>query len=196
MTSGTSILTIVNALLGASLALAQTFPVAGPLPYRESPACEGTPGFLGYSEAGVDTIIGFASISERDVVYDVGVNAAEVLVAAASKVGARGVGFPLCPKAHAQALQRAQTLGVTSRVKLMTSDFVEADYSGATVVVLTVIPQYLQRLMPKLSAELKPGARIVSPFPMGEACPDRTIRSDAIPWKTLRVWTVPLKGKC
>jgi hypothetical protein len=196
MTSAIAILSLVSVLFLSTSTLAQTFPVAGALPYRESPACQGELGFLGYREAGVDTILKFAGITGQDVVYDVGLNAAEILVAAARTVGARGIGFPLCPKAHAHALQSAQAVGVTSKVKFMTTDFLEGDYREATVVVLTLIPQYNERLMPKLATDLKPGARVVSPFPMGKACPDSTLPKATIPGNTVRMWTVPFKTDC
>jgi len=60
------------------------------------------------------------------------------------------------------ANKNAKAAGVADRVKFIEQDMFKADISRATVVTLYVIPEFMEKLRPKLLSELKPGARIVA----------------------------------
>jgi hypothetical protein len=148
----------------------------------------------------VDEILKIAAVTSRDVVYDIGVGDGAVLVAAA-RSGARGVGHPLCLLGATQATQNAAVAGVTDRVRFVSVDpFSEdADLRDATVVVLFMIPNYVQRILPRLARELKAGSRVFSLLP-GGGChpPDKTIRlsNGSNLFSQLHSWTVPFKDTC
>jgi hypothetical protein len=166
---------------------------ASPFPEGDALSCQGTPGFLSYREDGIDTILKFANVTARDVVFDIGLNSGEVATSAARRLGARGVALPFCQNGHAAALDGVKRAGVTSQVSVRTGHFMDVDYREATVIVLTMIPMYNQLLFQKLARELRPGARVVSPVGAGDACPDRSMHEvTTIPWKSLHVWTLPL----
>jgi hypothetical protein len=80
---------------------------------------------------------------------------------------------------------------VTDRIRFINQDLFETDLSEATVVTLYLLPWLNQKLMPKLMAELKPGARVVSyRFDMGSWKPDRTLSMDG---ETIYFWTIPAR---
>jgi ribosomal protein L11 methylase PrmA len=114
-----------------------------------------------------------ANVTKNDVVYDLGCGDGRIVIAAAQKHGARGVGIDINPVRVQEAQENAKTAGVTDRVKFFTQDLFETDLSEASVVTLYLLPSVNLKLRPKLLKELKPGTRIVShSFDMGDWKPD------------------------
>jgi hypothetical protein len=69
---------------------------------------------------------------------------------------------------------------VADRARFVKQDILNADLSAATVVTMYLLPEFNLRLRPKLLAELRPGARIVShDWDMGDWRPDVTIEVPA-----------------
>jgi cyclopropane fatty-acyl-phospholipid synthase-like methyltransferase len=124
------------------------------------------------------------------VVYDLGCGDGRIVIAAAKKYGARGVGIDLDPARIREARANAKEAGVENLVTFKVADLFETDLTEATVVTLYLLPSLNRRLMPKLFAELKPGARVVShDFDMGRDWPpDKYIKlgNDGI-----YVWKMP-----
>jgi SAM-dependent methyltransferase len=115
----------------------------------------------------VDRMLDAANVGPLDVVYDLGCGDGRIVIAAAKKYGARGVGVDLDPARIREARANAKQAGVENLVR-----FEVADLTEATVVTLYLLPSLNRRLMPKLFAELKPGARVVShDFDMGRDWP-------------------------
>ena len=78
---------------------------------------------------------------------------------------------------------------MSDRVQFLNEDLFEVDLAEATVVTLYLLPALNVKLRPKLLAELKPGARIVShAWDMGDWTPSRTLD---IKGTKLYLWTVP-----
>jgi SAM-dependent methyltransferase len=132
-----------------------------------------------------------AGVGKTDVVYDLGSGDGRIVILAAQKYGARGVGIELDPKLVEVSRQVAKDARVEHLVRFVEGDLFQADISPATVVTLYLSPTVNNDLEPKLRRELQPGARIVShQFPIGRWAPDRTVRSKGD--KTdLFLWSVP-----
>jgi cyclopropane fatty-acyl-phospholipid synthase-like methyltransferase len=115
-------------------------------------------------------------VKPTDVVYDLGSGDGRIVITAAKKYGARGVGIDLDPALVKRATQNAAAAGVSDKVQFITGDIFTANISSATVVTLYLLQSINERLRPKLVRELKPGTRIVSHvFNMGpEWAPERT----------------------
>ena len=125
----------------------------------------------------VTEMLKLAEVTPGDVVYDLGSGDGRMVISAVKDFGAtRGVGIDLDPTRTAEATANARAAGVADRVTFLTQDLFDANFSDASVVAVYLLPQLLQRLMPKLRA-LQPGTRIVSHnYDMGPAWPpDRTI---------------------
>jgi cyclopropane fatty-acyl-phospholipid synthase-like methyltransferase len=136
-----------------------------------------------------DAMLALARVTPDDVVYDLGSGDGRIVVLAAQKYGARGVGVELDPQLVAISRQIAREGDVADRVTFLQGDFWTADISRATVVALWLSNSVNMRLETKLKRELKPGARIVShQFPIGTWTPDTTVRVDG---KDLFLWTIP-----
>ena len=148
--------------------------------------------FVPTLEAVADQMLQLAGIKPTDVVYDLGSGDGRVVILAAQKYGARGVGIELDPKLVAISRQVAKEGEVAGKVRFIEGDLFEADISEATLVTLYLSPSVNARLEPKLKSELKPGTRIVShQFRIGRWEPERTIQADD--GTDLYLWTVPAR---
>src|SRR5262249_143757 len=117
----------------------------------------------------VDAMLKTAGVTEKDVVYDLGCGDGRIVIAAAQKYGARGVGIDINPKLISESKRNARQAGVSQKVSFVIQDFFKTDIRQATVVALYLDPKANLRLRPKLLRELKPGARVVSnSFDMGD----------------------------
>lgn len=110
----------------------------------------------------VDEMLRLASVGPSDVVFDLGCGDGRIVIAAAERHGARGVGIDIDPRRIEEANAAARGAGVADRVRFTVQDLFETDFSAATVVALYLFPELNARLRPKLLAELKLGARVVS----------------------------------
>ena len=135
--------------------------------------------FVPTTYAVADAMLQLASVGKDDVVYDLGSGDGRIVILAAQKYGARGVGIELDPKLVAVSQQTAREGEVADRVTFIEGDLFTADISKATVVTLYLSPNVHRRLEPKLRSELKPGTRVVShQFPMPSWAPSKTIVVD------------------
>jgi SAM-dependent methyltransferase len=138
----------------------------------------------------VDRMLYEAKVRTGDVVYDLGCGDGRMVIAAAKKFGTRGVGIDLDPARIKEARANAKAQGVDRLVTFRVADLFETDLREATVVMLYLLPEVNRRLKPKLFAELRPGARVVShDFDMGRDWPpDRSVNmgSDGI-----YMWVMP-----
>jgi SAM-dependent methyltransferase len=137
----------------------------------------------------VDRMLQMARVGAKDVVYDLGCGDGRIVVTAARRFGARGVGIDLNPERIAEANANARQAKVEDKVKFVTGDLFEADFSEATVVMLYLLPSVNAALRPQLWRQLRVGTRVVShEFDMGEAWPpDRT---EVLEGRSLHFWVV------
>jgi len=136
-----------------------------------------------------DAMLKLAGVTAEDVVYDLGSGDGRIVILAAQKYGARGVGIELQPRLVEISRQVAREGEVADRVTFIEGDLFTADISRATVVTLWLSETVNMRLEPKLRRELRPGTRIVShQFLIGDWAPSQKVRVDD---EDLFLWTVP-----
>lgn len=124
----------------------------------------------------VATMLRLAGVGKGDVLYDLGSGDGRIVIAAARRFGARGVGVEIDPDRVREAQENAQRAGVADRVRFVQQDLFEADIREATVVTLYLLPDVNLKLRPKLLRELRPGTRVVSHnYGMGDWKPVRTL---------------------
>jgi SAM-dependent methyltransferase len=147
--------------------------------------------FVPTPQAVADAMLRLAHVTPDDVVFDLGSGDGRIVVLAAQKYGARGVGIELDPRLVAMSREVAREGEVEARVTFIQGDLFAADLSQATVVTMWLSNTVNMRLESKLKRELRPGARVVShQFPIGTWPPDRTIRAEG---KDLYLWTIPAR---
>jgi len=135
-----------------------------------------------------DAMLKLARVTANDVVYDLGSGDGRIVILAAQKYGARGVGVEIDPRLVELSRTVARDGEVADRVTFIEGDLFAADVSRATVVTLWLTESVNARLTPKLLRELKPGARVVArQFPLSVP-PDRTEMVDG---EHLFLWTIP-----
>ena len=122
----------------------------------------------------VDRMLAFAKVGPKDVVYDLGCGDGRIVIAAARKFGARGVGVDIDPERINESVANARKAGVERLVTFKLQDAMKTDVSDASVVMLYLLSFANVQLRPILQQQLKPGARIVSHnFGMGDWEPEQ-----------------------
>lgn len=171
---------LVLALAAPAGALAQTKPAA---PTRGPDVI-----YVPTPPAVIERMLALAKVSKSDVVYDLGSGDGRVVIEAAKRFGARGVGIDIDPQRIAEANANARAAGVTNLVEFRLADLFETDLREATVVTLYLLPSLNLKLRPKLQKELRKGARVVShDFDMGDWKPEQTVQVDN---RTVYFWTI------
>jgi len=150
----------------------------------------------------VEEMLKLADIGPGDVVYDLGSGDGRLVITAAKRFGARGVGVELQKELVELAARGAKSEGVADRVKFLQGDLFDADIREASVVTLYLLPRFVMRLVPKLRAELKAGTRIVShDYPLAPWPPDKELSLDVpekemisgTAWTRLYYYVVPAR---
>jgi 16S rRNA A1518/A1519 N6-dimethyltransferase RsmA/KsgA/DIM1 with predicted DNA glycosylase/AP lyase activity len=100
----------------------------------------------------VERMLEAGHVKAGDTVYDLGSGDGRIVITAAQKFGARGVGVEIQPDLCRKATERIKALGLEDRVRMV-------EDSALTMFFLT---SSNERMKPNLEKYLKPGARVVS----------------------------------
>ncbi|MBM3737065.1 MAG: methyltransferase domain-containing protein [Acidobacteria bacterium] len=189
-----------NPLLPTRLAAVSLFLAASLLAQKAEPKRTPDVPYVPTTDEAVQAMLELAGVKKSDVVYDLGCGDGRIVVQAAKKFGARGVGIDINPERIAEANANAKREGVEHLVRFEENDLFKADIKDASVVTLFLLSTINMKLRPKLLADLKPGTRIVSnTFDMGDWKPlkQSNVNGDDPDYglsKTLYLWVVPEKG--
>jgi len=110
----------------------------------------------------VDEMLKLAGVTAKDFVIDLGSGDGRVVLTAARNFKAQGLGVDIDKTLVAFSNKQAKLDGVEDRARFIEQDMFKADISKATVITLYVLPDFMEKLRPKLASELKPGTRIVA----------------------------------
>jgi len=149
----------------------------------------------------VDVMLSMAKLGPGDYLVDLGSGDGRIVIAAAARHGARGLGIEMDPALVEESRAGAAAAGVADRAAFLRGDIFAADFSRATVVTMYLLPEVNLQLRPRLLYELSPGTRVVShDFDMGDWEPDDRV-TVPVPDKrvgrrkesTIYLWTVPAR---
>lgn len=110
----------------------------------------------------VNKMLEVAGVTSDDIVYDIGCGDGRIVVMAAEKYGARGVGIDIDSQRIEESKKNAATAGVEHLVRFYQGNAMKMNFSEATVVTLYLLPESNELLRPKLEKELSPGVYVVT----------------------------------
>jgi SAM-dependent methyltransferase len=141
-----------------------------------------------------------AQVGPSDFVLDLGSGDGRIVILAARRFGARGLGVEIVPDLVERSRRNALQAGVAERARFIEQDLFKTELSVATVITMYLLQDVNLQLRPALAA-LQPGTRIVShDWDLGDWRPDRSVTVDA-PDKPvgkekrsrLHLWVVPAR---
>lgn len=145
-----------------------------------------------------DAMLQLAKVGPDDYVIDLGSGDGRIVIAAAKKHGARGLGVDIDGALVAAAQAEAGRQGVAGRVEFREQNLHLTDIGRATVLTLYLFQRMLLELRPRLLAELRPGTRVVShDFDMEKWQPDARVtvpvpdKPYGPPRSEVYLWIVP-----
>ncbi|MEW6673635.1 MAG: class I SAM-dependent methyltransferase [Thermodesulfobacteriota bacterium] len=144
----------------------------------------------------VDAMFALCPMGPKDFLIDMGSGDGRIVITAAKRFGARGLGVDLNPKLVALSKKYALAEGVADRTEFLVQDIFLTNIHTADVVTMYLLPEVNMKLRPKLLKELRPGARIVShDYHLGDWRPDKTVLLEKIKQEgddsILYFWVVP-----
>jgi ribosomal protein L11 methylase PrmA len=146
----------------------------------------------------VSKMLQMAQVKRGDLVYDLGCGDGRMLVLAAEKYGAHGVGYDIDPERVQASLENVARHHVKNLVKIIQADIFTLDLGKADVIPIYLLPEMNRKLLPQFD-KMKPGARIVChDYDLEGIVADETIRiisNEDNASHTLTLYTTPLKRK-
>lgn len=118
--------------------------------------------FISTPDEVVERMLALAGTRADDYVVDLGSGDGRIVIAAARRFGARGLGIELDERLVRTSRDNARRAGVGERTRFVQGDVLSADFSAASVVTVYLLPELIGRLQPRFLMDLKPGTRIVS----------------------------------
>lgn len=160
--------------------------------------------FITTPDAVTLAMLELAQVKPADHIIDLGSGDGRIVITAAKRFGASGLGVEIVPDLVDRSRDNARRAGVAARTEFRVQDLFATDLSKAGVITMYLLPDVNLQLRPRLLA-LAPGTRIVShDWDMGDWTPDRTVTVD-VPDKAIgrdkfsrvHLWVVPaaLQGR-
>ena len=116
--------------------------------------------FVGTPYDLISTMLQMADVKKTDLIYDLGCGDGRILVLAAQKYGAQGVGYDIDPQRVTESRQNVLKNKVQNLVKIIQADIFTLDLEKADVMPLYLHPDMMKQLVPQVE-KMKPGSRIV-----------------------------------
>jgi SAM-dependent methyltransferase len=148
----------------------------------------------------VERMLRMAEVKKGDHLIDLGSGDGRIVIEAAKR-GATALGVDLDANLVKLAKQNAAKAGVADKAQFRVMDLFDVDLAPATVVAFYLLPNFNEKLAPRLLA-LRPGTRIVShDGGIGDWPPDEKLEMRA-PEKpvgvggvsTVELWIVPARA--
>lgn len=116
----------------------------------------------------INKMFEMAKMGKNEVVFDLGCGDGRICAMACKQFGATAVGIDLNPERIRECMDTIKKYGVEDYVEKFKLEYrlgnalAAPDLSKATVVMLYMLPEFMDMLEPIAKKALKPGARIVS----------------------------------
>src|SRR5689334_2975014 len=110
--------------------------------------------FVPTPQAVVDAMLDVAKVGPQDFVVDLGSGDGRIVLTAAERYKAHGLGIDIDPELVRKSNAMAEERGLASRVSFREEDVMQARIDEATVVTLYLLPGMMQLLQWKFTKEL------------------------------------------
>lgn len=110
----------------------------------------------------VEKMLEMAAVNAESMIFDLGCGDGRIIITAAKKYGARGVGIDIDPQRIRECLAGAEAAQVEDLVEFRNSDVMKEDFQRATVVALYLLPESNELLRPLFDEQLQAGTLVVS----------------------------------
>jgi ubiquinone/menaquinone biosynthesis C-methylase UbiE len=142
----------------------------------------------------VEEMLRLAEPKEGEILYDLGCGDGRIVITAAKKYKVKGIGVDIDPQRIKESNENAAKAAVADRVKFLEKNLFEMNFSDADVLCMYLLTSVNARLKPKILADMKPGARVVShAFDLGDWKPDKTVHVAQSDNRTVYFWIVPAR---
>jgi SAM-dependent methyltransferase len=132
--------------------------------------------YIPVPEQAMEELLRLARIKKGELIYDLGCGTGELLITAAEKYGARGVGIEVSRRLAGWAGKEVGKRGLGDKINIICDNFFfprfwahmegkgDKSYAirNADVVYIYLTLQVQEALKPLLEKELRPGARVIS----------------------------------
>lgn len=118
--------------------------------------------WLPTSRANVRRMLKMAGLQPGETLYDLGCGDGRVLVIAAKEFGAKSIGIEIDKLRYFWTKLVIKLSRVEDKTEIILANFFKQDLSQADVVISFLLQKTQNKLVHKLSKELKPGTRIVA----------------------------------
>lgn len=118
--------------------------------------------FVASPQPVVDRMLDVANLKPGEVVYDLGCGDGRILITAAQRFKAKGVGIEISQTLVRAANDNLKRLNLNDQVKIFQGHLMEANLQPADVVTIYLETNSNERLKPNLEKYLKAGARVIS----------------------------------
>ena len=119
-------------------------------------------------------MLNIAGVKRGDHVIDLGSGDGRIVILAAKRFEATGLGVDIDPRLVDLSKTNARNAGVADKAQFREQDLFKTDLTAASVITMYLLPDVNLQLRPSLLA-LQPGTRLVShDWDMGDWKPDRT----------------------
>jgi predicted RNA methylase len=103
-----------------------------------------------------------ADLKPGDLLFDLGAGDGRTVIMAAKTFGARAVGVEMREDLAKRAMKVIHDNGLSDRVTIVNGDLFKVDLTSADVIFLYLTTSANEKVKPKMEAELKKSARVVS----------------------------------
>ena len=111
----------------------------------------------------VNKMLELVEAGPGDVLYDLGCGDGRFLITAVEEVNVeKAVGYELNKHLYEVAEDNVAKKGLINKIRIESGDFMDADFSEATIITLYLTTSGNAKLRPKFKEELKLGTRIIS----------------------------------
>ena len=110
----------------------------------------------------VDRMLQLGGLKAGETMFDLGSGDGRIVILAAQKYKAKGVGVEFDDALVRQSMDRIKTLGLTSTASIIHGDLLKQNYESADLITVYLLPVGNELVTPILERQLKKGARVVA----------------------------------